>query len=282
MIPVEFSYLKMIFGKTGQGSYFSRLPLKCRELLSYLSVHFFMDKEEQMIPYGIRPAIISAGNSVEWIFKCDPEAAISSIEEFDISTNTLFKLSNLLKIKSIVKYFYFTISAGEVEIKDPDRITNVSTTDPLNHCLMIAAKNPDRMISGYSIPDAVRIRHRNERNGQNRNRSNLFLKRKRVNHSLSDLLKKINRWLYFLNHHHFDRISPPGYLHHFSYHHCTEQSGVGIRAGPGRETLKDGNLKDVWQYGFSARRVIREGLIVPTVMVQCARNKINDRPYQEG
>ena len=278
MIPVEFSYLRVIFGKTGQGSYFTRLPMKCRELLSYLSVHFFMDKEEQLIPYGIRPAIITAGNMVEWNFKGGPEATISSTEEFDVSINTSFKLSNLLKIKNIVRYFYFTISAGEVEIKDPDSITNVFNTDPLNHRLMIAAKIPDRMISGCSIPDAVRIRHQNKRKGQNSNRSNLFLQRKRLNHSLSDLLKKINRWLYFLNHHHFDRISPPGYLHHFPYHHYTEQSGFGIRAGPGRETQRDGNSKDVWQYGFSARWIIREGIVVPTVMIQCPRNKINDRP----
>lgn len=154
MIPVEFSYFRTIFGKSGQGSYLSSLPGKCRELLSYLSIHFFMDKEEQCVARRLHPVFIPVGNTVIWELKSELNEENFNEQLSNGSTNTLFKTFNLLSINNIIKNIYLTYYAGEVEIGEEDPTNSFIVLQP-GHSLMICTDSNFSSPHGWSYYDLV-------------------------------------------------------------------------------------------------------------------------------
>jgi hypothetical protein len=231
MIPVEFSYFRTIFGKTGQGSYLSCLPGKYRELLSYLSVHFFMDKEEQVVFNRFQPVFIPAGNTIIWELKREMVQEYGNDYLSNSLTNTLFKLFKSLSINTIAKNVFLTYYAGEVEIADEDQ-TNGNVTLPSNHVLIAGAGSKDSSTYDWSFDDPVQGKVLAVDLEENPGRPCFSFTRKGRAFSTSGMYERINRRIYFLFHHHFDRISPPGYIHRYQLICARSHSDYGIRAGP--------------------------------------------------
>ena len=124
MIPVEFSYFRTIFGKSGQGSCLSGLPGKCRELLSYLSVHFFEDKGQQFVTTPLHPVCIPAGRTVIWEFDQKMDQANVHEQFSNSSTNALCNVLKYLSLNNIIRNIYLTYYAGEIEIADKSMYNN--------------------------------------------------------------------------------------------------------------------------------------------------------------
>jgi len=233
MSPVEFSYLKTIFGKSGQaGSGFARLPLKCRELLSYLSVHFFMDKEEELQTDRIQPVFIPAGNTVLWEFQ--EELNQDSTEEYDMGTsiNNSYRSYKKLSINRIKRNIFLSYYAGEIEIEDKEIMADRDDSYLLSHLLMtrmdLITESPGAWLYTDKIPipeGKANFPIREEFPVQDKAMN------KRMPCRLINL-NRMNRWIYFLFHHHYDRISPPGHEYYYPLSRGPTRPDPGIRAGP--------------------------------------------------
>ena len=232
MIPVEFSYLRTIFGKSGQGSSFTGLPGKCRELLSYLSVHFFMEKDEQLVMNRFQPVFIPAGNTVMWEFEAELTKDLSENQYQEFSTQTSYKSSKILSISRIKRNIFLTYYAGDIEIEDSEAEANKIDSYQLSHFLMVGMDSlgatDDNWIYTDLVPDCSENSGQPDSDGDFSNdimtKNWTFLK--------SGLVNRMRRWFYFLFHHHYDRISPPGYAHNYHSSLLQTKSDCGIRAGP--------------------------------------------------
>ncbi|MDD5507331.1 MAG: hypothetical protein PHD25_03265 [Bacteroidales bacterium] len=233
MIPVKFSYFRIIFGKSGQGRCLSGLPSKCRELLSYLSIHFFADKELQFATAALQPAFIPAGRTIIWEFDRNKDQANDHEHFSNTATNTLFNVLKCLSLNNIIKNIYFTYYAGEVEIADKND-DNSNTTHVLNHLLSTSGDScghhssrdwffcdpiPEKIHAASLHPDSSK-----PTSFEVEQRGRLF--------KPSILHKRVDRWMYFLFHHQNDRISPPGYIHVYQRDFTGDPPGSVIRAGP--------------------------------------------------
>ncbi|MBP6978055.1 MAG: hypothetical protein PHD61_10010 [Bacteroidales bacterium] len=238
MIPVEVSYLRTIFGKAGQGSLFSNIPLKCRELLSYVSMHFFMDKCDVIPIYAGRQNVIPAGNTIIWEIQHALPTDLSELHQENISINNLNKIYNKLSIRKIIRSLYLTYHAGEVEIDD--QVTSDSHRNWCNdHFLLTVQPSVDNAVDCMLYADQLENTFTCDNSTHfslNSDEIEVCAPRKVVsrkwNCKTQIRIHQLNRWIYFLFHPHYDQISPPGYIHDYHSGFPLKQPRYGIRAGP--------------------------------------------------
>lgn len=232
MIPLEFSYFRTIFGKSGPGSCLSGLPGKCRELLSYLSIHFFGDKDLQIVNAPLQPAFIPAGKTIIWEFNQNKDQALDQSNLSNSSSNTLLNLLKLLSVNNIVKNIYLTYYAGEVEIAD-ENIDNTKDTCVSDHLLKASNDSSDRSARDCFFGDPVPEKKHAATLQADYYTASYSVDQRGKLFSSSIMHKRVNRWLYFLCHQQYDRISPPGYIHVYQHSFTGKPLDSGIRAGPG-------------------------------------------------
>ncbi len=245
MIPVEVSYLRTIFGNSGQGSRLAKLPSKFREMLSYLSVHFFMDRSDEIALCPVRRDVIPVGKTVMWNYLRAPMKDNGSFDKNFISINTSIKRGNKLSISKIIRNLYLSYYAGEVEINDQEPLADSRQAGSDEHRVQEISCTPGesagpffffrstpdvgpalQSVSDFGVPELYEpMIHQNGLNVGNILKQIQNMKGKiRMN--------QLSRWLYFLFHPHYDRISPPGYVHFYNSSLPCTRSGTGIRAGP--------------------------------------------------
>ncbi|HNS17511.1 MAG TPA: hypothetical protein PKH94_00310 [Bacteroidales bacterium] len=239
MIPIEVSYLRTIFSKSGQGRYFAKLPANCRELLAYLSIHFFMDRLTDVIITTRRPALISAGNTISWDLRNDPAVDINPDLSEDISINTLNNLYSKLSVSKIIRNIFLSYYAGEIEISEQGPAGPSGEANQFNHLQLSDAPTLDltRDCWLYDGPETGAEKSEGETCVIEDAVSQCIPVPTKRSGGFQNLKKhlqfhKMNRWIYFLFHPYYDRISPPGFVYYYDVNFPCLKQDPGIRAGP--------------------------------------------------